>query len=308
MRNFGLSYISAFPMEEITLIEFNQNLGDTPPLVAIYPTEGTFWHDNPFIIMASASAEQQQAAEVFYEYLLSEESQRLAMSYGFRPANPEVPLESPISEEFGVQPQGVQNVLEVPSAEVIVAAKDAWEQNRKRADIMLVVDISGSMEGEKLALVKAGLNSFLLELLPEDRVGLVVFSSEALTVVEPAPLSENLIPLQTAINGMFARGQTALFDGLNLALDELKALPPPEEPRIQAVVLLSDGADNASMLTLNGIAGENEEGGISIFPVAYGADADMTVLENIAEFSRTIVVAGDEGDIGQIFENLSRYF
>lgn len=308
MRDFGMSYISAFPMEEITLIEFNQNLGNTPPLVAIYPEEGTFWHDNPFIIMASASSAEQEAAEVLYDFLLTTESQELAMSYGFRPANVDVALADPISEQFGVQPQGVQNILEVPSAEVIVAAKDSWQQNRKRADILLVVDVSGSMEGDKLNLVKAGLESFLVGLLPEDRVGLIAFANDAAVLVEPTPLSDNRIALQEAIQSMQPFGRTAMYDSLEVALEEFTELPLTEEQRIRAIVLLSDGADNASFTSLEQLAQNYEETGISIFPVAYGADADMTALEDIATFSRTIVVQGDEGNIGQIFENLSRYF
>jgi Ca-activated chloride channel homolog len=307
MRKFGISYISAFPMEEITLIEFNQKSPPTP-LVAIYPKEGTFWHDNPFIIMSSASEAEQQAAQVFYDFLLNAESQELAMSYGFRPANINVPLDDPISLQYGVQPEGVQNVLEVPRAEVIVAAKNAWAQNRKRADIILVVDVSGSMEGEKLELVKAGLESFLLRILPEDRVGLVQFYDEAEEVVAPAPLSENRIALQTAIQDMRAEGKTAVFDALEVAHQSLEALPRSDEDRIRAIVLLSDGQDNASMITLNQLAQTFEESGISIFPVAYGADADTAMLEQIADFSRTIVVSGDSGNIAQIFEDLSRYF
>lgn len=307
MRKFGISYISAFPMEEITLIEFNKSNPPTP-LVAIYPKEGTFWHDNPFIIMATASETEQRAAQQFYDFLLSEESQRLAMSYGFRPANVDVPLDDPISAAYGVQPQGVQNILEVPGAEVIVAAKDSWQQNRKRADIVLVVDVSGSMEGEKLELVKAGLESFLLRILPEDRVGLVTFSDTAREVVPPTPLSDNRLELQTAIQDMRAAGKTAVFDALDVARQSLENLPPTDEERIRAIVLLSDGADNASTITLDQLAQNFEELGISIFPVAYGEDADEAILQSIADFSRTIVVKGGTGDIAQIFENLSRYF
>ncbi|MFP4435787.1 MAG: extracellular solute-binding protein [Chloroflexaceae bacterium] len=307
MRKFGISYISAFPMEEITLIEFNQNSPPTP-LVAIYPKEGTFWHDNPFIIMSSASEAEQQAAQVFYDFLLNAESQELAMSYGFRPANINIPLDDPISLQYGVQPDGVQNVLEVPRAEVIVAAKNSWAQNRKRADIILVVDVSGSMEGEKLELVKAGLESFLLRILPEDRVGLVQFYDEAEEMIAPAPLSENRIALQTAIQDMRAEGKTAVFEALEVAHQSLDALPRSEEDRIRAIVLLSDGQDNASTMTLEQLARTFEESGISIFPVAYGEDADTAMLEQIADFSRTIVVSGDTGNIAQIFEDLSRYF
>lgn len=308
MKKFGMSYISAFPMEEITLIDFNKFNPPPTPLVAIYPAEGTFWHDNPFIIMASATADERAAAERFYEFLLTEESQRAAMSFGFRPANPNVPLTDPISPAFGADPQGVQTVLAVPSAEVIVAVKNSWALNRKRADILLVVDTSGSMEGEKLTMVKAGIETFLMRILPEDRVGLITFDSTARLAVSMAPLNDNRIALQTAVQEMRAAGRTALFDALALGKQVLDELPPVEDDRIRAIVLLSDGADNSSRASLDEIRNLFDESGISIFPVAYGSDADRQVLDSIAEFSRTIVVVGDTGDIAQIFENLSRYF
>lgn len=308
MKKFGMSYISAFPMEEITLIDFNKFNPPPTSLVAIYPAEGTFWHDNPFIIMASASADEQAAAERFNEFLLSEESQRAAMQYGFRPANPNVPLTDPISPAFGADPQGVQTVLAVPSAEVIVAVKDSWKLNRKRADILLVVDTSGSMEGDEMTMVKAGIETFLLRILPEDRLGMITFDSQARLVVPMAPLSDNRIDLQIAVQEMRASGRTALLDALDLARQTLEALPPADDDRIRAIVLLSDGADNASQATFEQIRSQFDESGISIFPVAYGSDADRQVLDAIAEFSRTIVVVGDTGDIAQIFENLSRYF
>ncbi|NTW98271.1 MAG: VWA domain-containing protein, partial [Oscillochloris sp.] len=308
MKKFGMSYISAFPMEEITLIDFNKVDPPTVPLVAIYPKEGTFWHDDPYIVMASASVAEQQAAKVFYDFLLSDESQRLAMGYGFRPANVNVPLADPISPVYGVQTQGVQSILEVPTADVIVAVKNSWSLNRKRADIILVVDVSGSMEGDKLELTKAGLESFLMRILPDDRIGLITFSSTASEVVPPAALNDNRIALQTAIGAMQATGKTAVFDAVDLARQSLASLPDTGEERIQAIVLLSDGADNSSQLTIEQLQRSFDETGVSIFPVAYGADADRSILDAIAEFSRTIVVAGDTGDIAQIFENLSRYF
>jgi Ca-activated chloride channel family protein len=308
MKKFGMSYISAFPLEEITLIDFNKFNPPTTPLVAIYPREGTFWHDNPFIVLSSASEEERQGASAFYDFLLGAEAQRSAMSYGFRPANVDVSLSDPITPSYGVDPQGVQTILEVPSSEVIVAAKNSWSLNRKRADIMLVVDTSGSMEGDKIELVKAGLETFLLRILPEDRVGLITFDSEARVATPLAPLSENRIALQTEIGSMRARGKTAVFDALELARREMESLPRTEDDRISAIVLLSDGADNESSYTLEQVQSSFDETGISIFPVAYGADADLSIVEAIAEFSRTQVVQGDTGDIAQIFENLSRYF
>jgi Ca-activated chloride channel homolog len=314
MNKFGMSYISAFPMEEITLIDFNKK-SPSVPLVAIYPKEGTFWHDDPFIVMASASQPEQQAAEQFFTFLLTPDSQKLAMSYGFRPANVDVPLADPVSTTYGVQPQGVQNILPIPSADVIVEAKKVWGQNRKRADIVLVVDVSGSMEENgKLDQAKAGLGAFLQRILPEDRVGLVTFSSGAQIVVEPAPLGENRVALDDAIQAMRPTGKTAIYDGLLAGKQALDALPAPEngEERIKAIVLLTDGEENASKTTFDRLKQEFDETGVSIFPVAYGSSSDQDAatktLQSIVDFSKTILVKGDTGEIGTIFDNLSRYF
>lgn len=308
MQKFGTSYISAFPMEEITLIEFNKNNPPTP-LVAIYPKEGTFWHDDPFIVMASATSAEQQAAEQLYTFLLTQESQQQAMNYGFRPANPDVQLADPVSEKFGVQPQGVQTILPVPPADVIVAAKNTWALNRKRADIVLLVDVSGSMQDDnKLDQAKAGMETFLSKILPEDRVGLVSFSTSATVNARPAPLSENRIALDDAIQSLRAEGKTAIWDGLLASKQVLDELPPADDDRIRAIVLLSDGQSNAGSANLEQVRQEFEESGISIFPVAYGSDADEQQLQQIVDFSRTILVKGGSGNIGQIFDQLSRYF
>src|SRR5690606_1642288 len=145
---------------------------------------------------------------------------------------------------------GVQTVLEVPSADVIVEVKNSWALNRKRADIMLVVDTSGSMEGDKIELTKAGLEAFLLRILPEDRFGLITFDSSARVAVPPAYLSDNRIALQTAIGAMRAEGKTAVFDALELTRQERKQLPPSEDDRIRASVLRTDGVHNSSRVSL----------------------------------------------------------
>jgi Ca-activated chloride channel family protein len=208
-----------------------------------------------------------------------------------------------------VQPQGVQSILPIPPADVIVTAKSVWAQNRKRADILLVVDVSGSMNDDnKIEQAKAGLETFLARILPEDRVGLVIFSSSTTLLVPPALLSENRIQLGDAIQGMQAEGKTAVFDGLIAGKKALDSLPPLGDERIKAIVLLSDGQDNSSTMTIDQLKQEFQESNISIFPVAYGADADITALQQIVDFSRTILVKGSSGDIGQIFDNLSRYF
>ena len=51
MRENGPGYASAVAMEEVTLLDFNKRRGAQPRLVALYPPEGTFYSDNPFIVL-----------------------------------------------------------------------------------------------------------------------------------------------------------------------------------------------------------------------------------------------------------------
>src|SRR5829696_2176369 len=64
MRRKGPGYASAVAMEEATLLDFNKNRGGQPKLIAIYPDEGTFYSDNPFIVLDApwVSAEEREAA------------------------------------------------------------------------------------------------------------------------------------------------------------------------------------------------------------------------------------------------------
>jgi Ca-activated chloride channel family protein len=77
-------------------------------------------------------------------------------------------------------------------------------------------------------------------------------------------------------------------------------------------VLLTDGEENASETSFEQLKNTFDESGISIFPVAYGSASDQDAatksLQGIVDFSRTILVRGSTGDVGQIFDNLSRYF
>lgn len=306
MKKYGISYISAFPMEEITLIDFNKSAPPTP-LVAIYPREGTFWHDNPFIVMATATQEEQEAAAKFYDFLYSSESQTAAMQFGFRPANTQVAIGEPISTQFGADPNQPQTLLEVPQSSVLVAAKNAWAANRKRANIVLVVDTSGSMRGDKIEEAKAGLELFLSRLLNEDRVAMITFSSTPEVVVPMGELTENRLQLQGAIQNIEVTGQTAMYDALREARRVLEN-DIEDRNRINAIVLLSDGADTAQTSTFQDVQNDFNETDISIFPIAYGEDAEKEVLQQIADFSRTLLISGGTGDINKVFENLSRYF
>jgi len=315
----GPNYLDFVALEENDLIYINQGKTQYKPpekLVALYPKEGTFWHEHPFGIPNAdwVTPEQRAAAKVFTDYVRGEAVQRKVLENGFRPVNPNVPLGYPITPELGVDPNQPANILTVPDPDVIAAVQASWQYVKKQGDILLVIDVSGSMDGDKITQVKDAATKFMDKMPRQNRVGLTTFSSSPQILVPLGLVEEVDASIRQKIGNLDARGNTALYDALIATIDELQSAETPQgEDRIRAIVLLSDGQDTASQATLNDAlnkinAARTGRNPILIIPVAYGSDADIAALNSIAQASATKVQSGDPKDILKLLEIISSYF
>ena len=320
----GPNYLDFVALEENDLIFINQGKTEFKPpekLVALYPKEGTFWHEHPFGIPQAnwVTDEQRAAAKIFTEYVRSEEVQRKVLEAGFRPANPNVPLDAPNSpfiQDLGVDPNQPANVLTVPDPEVIAAVQSSWQFVKKQADVLLVFDVSGSMDGDKIDQARQAAHIFLDNMPSQNRVGLLTFNHNI----------ENTVPLNTfegggtnirrEIDSLHADGDTALFQAIISAIELMRPVEGQADDRIKAIVILSDGEDTASdeydvvlndvVSTIKSASGDRNP--ILVIPVAYGSDADINALNAIARASATKVQSGDPKDIQKVLEIISSYF
>lgn len=315
----GPEYLDFVALEENDLIFINQGKTQYKPpekLVALYPKEGTFWHEHPFAIPNAdwVTEEQRTAAKLFTEYVRSEVVQRRVLENGFRPVNSSVAIGYPIVSELGVDPNQPATVLNVPDPDVIAAVQASWQYVKKQGDILLVIDRSGSMEGDKIEQVKKASVLFLEKMPKQNRVGLTIFNDRTEDLVAPGLVEEVSNQISTYIYSLNATGGTALYDTLIMTIDTLMAMQPAEgEDRIRAIVLLSDGQDTVSNANLNQVLAKIQEGRsgrnpILIIPVAYGSDADIASLNSIARASATKVQSGDPEDIAKLLEIISSYF
>lgn len=318
----GPNYLDFLALEETDLICLNRGAqqGDqtcTQPqerLIAIYPTEGTFWHEHPFGIVQTdwVTPEQAQAARLFTQFVLTPEMQRIIMNEGFRPANSSVPLEYPFVPENGVDPSQPTTVLDVPAPEVIVGIQQSWSLVKKRADIIVLIDTSGSMNDEgRIDQARAAALAFLDEMETTNNVGLTTFDERVRERVRLDQLEAVREDLTAEIQNLRADGGTALFDGLLEVLTDMNA--QPDENRIRAIVLLSDGADTASNAQLNQVlqaieATRDDVNPVIVVPVAYGSNADVEVLNSIARASSTTVQSGDPSTITGVLQLIGSYF
>ena len=311
----GPGYLSAAVLYENLVVESYAKLTGNPPLVALYPVEGTFWADHPFCILDGdwVSAEQREAAGQLLAFLRKRPAQERALAHGFRPADTQIAITAPVDAAHGADPKQPQTLLDVPDGATLFALIDTWREYKRPADVTLVFDTSGSMRGEPIAEARTGAKSFLDNLGKRDSVGLLFFDSQAYPVFGPFTLGEGKENLQKRIDQAFAKGGTALYDAVAQAYEGQRERARKDPRRIHALLVLTDGVDeNSTRVTLprlREILGRDEEGtGVKVFTIAYGSGADPKVLAEMAEAGRGTTARGTATNIVQVYQDMASFF
>jgi Ca-activated chloride channel family protein len=244
----GPTYLSAAVLYENLVIEANSKTpAPSPPLVAIYPVEGTFWSDHPYAILDAewVGADERAAAQAFLAFVKARPAQERALALGFRPADPAIAMAAPIDAAHGADPQQPQTLLAVPDGATLAKLVAAWRATKKASEVTLVFDKSGSMEGQPLAEAKAGAATFLDTLDDRDRVTLVFFDDKVYPPIGPVELGPSRAMLRQRIEGTIASGGTALYDAVTEDGDARQGRQEPApHPR---VVVVTDGVDENSV-------------------------------------------------------------
>jgi len=187
-----------------------------------------------------------------------------------------------------------------------VTARDIPPENnnnsRASVDIVVALDVSGSMSGTKLNLCKVTLKLLLGELCERDRFGLVVFSSTARTVLPVKRLTPPHRDRATfEIERLQTKDTTNISGGIGLAMQEMRAVE--ERPNeVRCVFLLTDGHANVGIRDAGGIVAlaknclnqlsGNNNPPVTIHTFGYGSDHDDELLRTL---SLTSPVGGGAG-------------
>lgn len=315
----GPSYLSAAVLYENLIVaqEAKRLAGQSQqlPVVAIYPKEGTFTTNHPYIILNApwVTAEQRAAAEAFQAFLLDRPQQLRALALGFRPADVGIPFASPLDVQHGVDTTQPKTELATPSLSALQGMAALWRETKKPVDVTVVVDVSGSMAGDKISAARTSLMQFIDLLDERDRLQIVLFNNEVRTMIPLSLLSDRRDEMRRRVSGITEGGGTALYDAVSFAYDDLKANADPRH--IRAIVVLSDGQDTASQTTtlptlLQQIGITQEEGGasIKIFTIAFGDDADPQILKEIAEATGARSYTSSPQNIQKIYGEIATFF
>jgi Ca-activated chloride channel homolog len=283
---------------------------------AVYP-KATF-SSNMRAIVPSApwvSADEKAAAQQFVEFLQSPPTQQIATGLGLRPGTSGVPLGAKFTAEFGVDPQARYDSYRPPKPEVVEAMLTAWEQIAKKpSQVILVVDSSGSMAGNKMPAVQNTLLNYVKTLNPNDRIALIDFDS---MIREPVAIDGSPAGRNRGIefiNTLQAEGGTSLYDAALSARNWLQTHLRPDA--INAVLVLTDGVDSGSKTTLDQLVTDlqkssfESEQRISFFTIGFGQEGefDPAVLEKISQSTGGYYSKGDPETISRVMENLQLEF
>ncbi|AES88560.1 putative chromatin regulator PHD family [Medicago truncatula] len=172
------------------------------------------------------------------------------------------------------------------------------EKSRASVDLVTVLDVSGSMLGTKLALLKRAMGFVIQNMGPSDRLSVIAFSSTARRIFPLRKMTEigRQEALQ-AVNSLVSNGGTNIAEGLRKGakvFSDRRWKNP-----VSSIILLSDGQDtytvnsrpnvgtNYQSLVPNTIHRNNSSVGLQI-PVhafGFGADHDATSMHSISEIS-----------------------
>lgn len=140
----------------------------------------------------------------------------------------------------------------------------------------LVIDRSGSMAGEKIELAKEAARATADLLAAEDSLGVIGFDSLPERIVRMQSAG-NRVAIQRDIGRLAARGGTAIFPALDMALSDLGVT----RARLRHVILLTDGQTQEPGISdlVSLMRGE----GITISTVGIGSDVNRALLQEIAD-------------------------
>lgn len=164
---------------------------------------------------------------------------------------------------------------------------------------VIVIDESGSMIGAGISGAKAAAQQFLAKVPADVQVGLVAFSDTAHLLVRP---TTDRGAVRSAVQGLAAKGETALYDGVSLALSASGT------SGARSLVLLTDGADTRSRNSLATVVRQISSARVSVDAVAFRTnDAQTAPLRQIAQAGAgQVYTTGKAADLAAAFAESAR--
>ena len=149
-------------------------------------------------------------------------------------------------------------------------------QEKEGVNVVLAIDSSGSMQAtdykpSRFEAAKQAAKILINNLQPKDYVGAVIFESGATTAAYLTPYKERVIEKLNSLQPK--EGRTAIGDGLSLAVDMAVSIPN----RKRIVILLSDGVNNAGVVSPEEAIQFAKSKGVQVYTVGMGSEEPVVI-------------------------------
>lgn len=186
-----------------------------------------------------------------------------------------------VSTELAVTPWNPNSRL----LKVAIKASDLQRQAMPPANLVFLVDVSGSMDRpDGLPLVQSTLKLLVDQLRAQDRVSLVVYAGESRVVLAPTAGTEKA-RIRAAIDQLQAGGSTAGESGIQLAYEQAQAGFVADG--INRILLATDGDFNVGISdfdSLKKLAETKRQTGVSLTTLGFGTDNyNEQLMEQLAD-------------------------
>jgi len=237
---------------ESVLLEYNASGTLHEPLDAIYPKDGIITANYPLMLLNSA---KRDGYDKVVAYLQTAATQKWIMTNtSRRPSTPDVPLDSRFTSQLLVELPFPSNLNIVDN--LIFAYLD---QIRPPAHTYFVLDISGSMDGDRLNGVKKTFDNLtgadqtitgrFARLRAREEITILPFNGavvddKTFTINDVSTSSPDLAAVRKYVDSLQANDGTAIYDSLIRAYQDAGKAKVAEPDRFYSVVLMTDGENN----------------------------------------------------------------
>jgi Ca-activated chloride channel family protein len=159
------------------------------------------------------------------------------------------------------------------------------EQKRVPINVALVIDKSGSMQGQKISNAKKAAIMAVEHLRPYDIISVITYDHQA-EILLPATKASNKDMIIREINNLKAGGSTALYDGVEKGARELRKFL--DRKRVNRIILVSDGLANVGPSTpeeLGKLGSALGEENISVTTIGLGLGYNEDLMTRLAQKS-----------------------
>lgn len=228
-------------------------------------------HDHPVFTFSYVSQEKQEAAQLFIDYCLTDDAQKLGTEKGFNR-----------HEDYKGQDPGLDGMG-------YLAAQKLWKQNKtggRPVIAVFVTDVSGSMRGNKLASLQDALVRSAQFISADNYLGLVAFSTD---VYEMLPIGQfdatQRAKFSGAVKQLRADGGTAIYDATMVATKMLLEKQQELPDAIPVMFILSDGQQQGGV-NLNRVLPIVKALKIPIYTIGFEMlDDDMEEMRKLSQVS-----------------------